>query len=75
VCTAGAFLTFFELIKIAGTTKSSVVIYLNTAIAVLLGIIGLHEPFTTSIAVGFPLVLIGSLVATTKDRQKSEELA
>ena len=40
LCTAGAFLVFFELIKEVGATRSVVVTYFNTAIAVVLGVIG-----------------------------------
>ena len=43
VCTAGAFLVFFELIKEVGATRSVVVTYFNTAIAVVLGIIVLQR--------------------------------
>lgn len=68
VCTAGAFLTFFELVKEVGATRSVVVTYLNTALAVVLGIAGLHEPLTAGIIVGFPLVLIGSIIATSTGR-------
>ncbi|HEY5302436.1 MAG TPA: DMT family transporter [Acidimicrobiales bacterium] len=64
-CTAGAFLTFFALVKEAGSNRSVVVVYSNTAIAVVLGIVGLHEPFTVGIAVGFPLIVIGSYLATS----------
>ncbi len=66
VCTAGAFLTFFELVKEVGATRATVVPYVNTAIAVVLGIVGLHEPLTVGIVVGFPLVLIGSIFATSR---------
>ena len=69
VCTAGAFLVFFELIKAVGTTRATVVTYVNTAIAVVLGIIGLHEPLTVGIGVGFPLVIVGSIVATGAPRE------
>ena len=65
VCTAGAFLTFFELIKDVGSTRASVVPYVNTALAVALGVIGLHEPLTLGIMIGFPIVLIGSFFATS----------
>lgn len=64
-CTAGAFLVFFELIKEAGSSRSVVVVYSNTAIAVLLGVVGLHEPFTIGIALGFPLIVLGSYLATS----------
>jgi len=65
VCTAGAFLVFFQLVKEVGSTRSVVVTYVNTGIAVVLGVIGLNEPLTAGIAIGFPLVLIGSIYATS----------
>jgi drug/metabolite transporter (DMT)-like permease len=65
-CTAAAGVTFFELVKEVGSTRSVVVTYLNTALAVVLGVIGLHEPLTVGIMVGFPLVLVGSIFATGK---------
>ena len=43
--------------------------YVNTAIAVVLGVVGLHEPLTVGIIVGFPLVLIGSIFATSSARR------
>ena len=64
-CTAGAFLTFFELVMEAGSTRSVVVTYVNTALAVVLGILLLNEPLTIGIVFGFPLVLIGSVLATS----------
>ncbi len=66
VCTAGAFLTFFELVKEVGSTRSVVVTYVNTALAVVLGIVLLNEPLTVGILVGFPLVLVGSALATSR---------
>ena len=68
LCTAGAFLVFFELIKEVGATRSVVVTYFNTAIAVVLGVIGLHEPLTIGIILGFPLVLVGCILATSSPR-------
>jgi drug/metabolite transporter (DMT)-like permease len=65
VCTCGAFLTFFELIKEVGSTRATVVPYVNTALAVVLGVIILHEPLTVGITLGFPLVLVGSYFATS----------
>jgi drug/metabolite transporter (DMT)-like permease len=66
VCTAGAFLVFFELVKEVGSTRSVVVTYFNTAIAVVLGVAILHEPLTAGIIVGFPLVLAGCVLATSR---------
>ncbi|MEO9180297.1 MAG: DMT family transporter [Acidimicrobiales bacterium] len=76
VCTATAFLVFFELVKEVGSSRSVVVTYFNTAIAVVLGIIGLHESLTAGIIFGFPLVLIGCIFATSgpKPAPPSEEL-
>ena len=54
-----------ELVKEVGATRAVVVTYLNTAIAVVLGIVGLHEPLTVGIAIGFPLVIVGCVVATS----------
>jgi len=42
------------------------VTYLNTAFAVVLGVIILDEPFTTGMAIGLPLVLIGSYFASRR---------
>ena len=46
VCTAVAFLFFFQLIDTVGPTRSTVITYLNPAVAVALGIVFLDEPFT-----------------------------
>ena len=73
LCTAGAFVTFFELIKEVGSSRSTVVVYSNTAIAVLLGIVGLHEAFTVGIALGFPLIVVGSFLATSSARHSSRD--
>lgn len=74
VCTAGAFLTFFELVKEIGATRATVVTYFNTAIAVVLGIVGLHEPLTAGIIVGFPLVIVGCVVATSMPKKSFSAL-
>lgn len=68
VCTAGAFVTFSALVREVGSTRAVVVTYVNTAVAVVLGIVGLHEPLTAGIAVGFPLVLVGCVIATSRTR-------
>ncbi|MCX6454142.1 MAG: DMT family transporter [Actinobacteria bacterium] len=64
--TAMAFILFFQLVKDIGTARGSLVTYLNTAFAVVLGVIILREPFTLGIALGLPLVLIGSYFASRK---------
>ena len=64
-CTATAFLVFFALIKDIGSSRSLVVVYANTGIAVALGIAFLREPLTLGIIMGFPLIVAGSYLATT----------
>ena len=66
VCSAIAFVLFFELIKQIGSARSTLVTYLNTAVALVLGILFLNEPLTIGIMLGFPLVLIGSYFASKK---------
>jgi drug/metabolite transporter (DMT)-like permease len=68
VCTATAFLVFFELVKEVGSSRSVVVTYFNTAIAVVLGVVGLHETLTAGIIFGFPLVLVGCIFATSSPK-------
>ena len=69
--TALAFILFFLILKELGPTRVSLVTYLNTAFAVLLGVIILGEPLTVGIIVGLPLVLIGSYFASRKSTPKT----
>jgi len=64
--TAMAFIYFFQLMNSIGPARSSLVTYLNTAFAVVLGVVLLREPLTLGIMVGLPLVLIGSYFASRK---------
>jgi drug/metabolite transporter (DMT)-like permease len=66
VCTAGAFLVMFELIGEIGPSRMVVVTYLNTAVAVLLGVWVLGESLTRGILLGFPLIIAGSVLATRR---------
>ena len=68
-CTALAFILFFIVIKEIGPARASLTTYLNTAVAVLLGVLILREPFTLGIAIGLPLVLYGSYLAGRKTSQ------
>ena len=67
ICTALAFLCFFALIAEAGAVRATVITYVNPAVALLCGIALLGEKLTAGILIGFPLVLIGSYLATRKD--------
>ena len=65
--TAFAFILFFKVMAEIGPARGSLVTYLNTAIAVVLGVIILNEPLTVGIVVGLPLVLVGSYLASRKN--------
>jgi drug/metabolite transporter (DMT)-like permease len=75
VCTALAFIGFFALIAEVGPTRATVFTYVNPAVAVTLGVILLNEPLTTGILIGFPLVLLGSFLATQRTRPAPRHLA
>jgi drug/metabolite transporter (DMT)-like permease len=68
LCTALAFLIFFKLLAEIGPARGSLVTYLNTSVAVVLGVIVLDEPITVGLIVGLPLVLIGSYLASKKSQ-------
>jgi drug/metabolite transporter (DMT)-like permease len=64
VCTALAFVLFFQLIADVGPTRATVITYVNPAVAALLGVTILSERFTAGMGLGFALVLAGSVLAT-----------
>jgi drug/metabolite transporter (DMT)-like permease len=66
VCTALAFLLFFALVAEIGPVRSTVITYINPAVAGLLGVVVLRENFTLGMGVGFLLVLAGSVLATRR---------
>ena len=63
ICTATAFLIFFALIAEAGPARATVIAYVNPLVAIVLGVIVLGEPLTMGMAVGFPMVIVGSILA------------
>jgi drug/metabolite transporter (DMT)-like permease len=64
LCTAVAFVLLFALIGEVGAPRAQVITYVNPAVALLLGVLVLGEPVTLGIVIGFPLVLVGSWLAT-----------
>jgi drug/metabolite transporter (DMT)-like permease len=66
VCTALAFLLFFALIAGIGPTRATVITYVNPAVALLCGVVFLDESLTLGMAIGFPLILIGSVVGARR---------
>lgn len=77
VCTALAFLIFFALIQGIGPGRATVVTYVNPAVAILLGVVLLGERLTLGMALGFPLILFGSVLAarTTGQSRRTDPLA
>lgn len=69
ICTAAAFLLFFKLIAEVGPARATVITYVNPAVALALGIVVLNESFTLATALGFALILLGSVLGTGRDRR------
>lgn len=67
--TAIAFVVFFTLVKEIGPARAELIVFVNVAVAVLLGIVILQEPFTIGMMFGFPLIIFGSYLAI-KQRQQ-----
>ena len=57
---------FFALIREVGPQRALVITFLNPAVAVLLGVLLLDEPFTLGLAVGLPVVVLGCVLATRR---------
>ncbi|MCW2577272.1 MAG: cyeA [Modestobacter sp.] len=77
VCTAVALALFFDLIREVGPQRALVITFVNPAVAVVLGVLLLDEPFTLGLAIGLPLVLVGCVLATRRspERTAASELA
>jgi drug/metabolite transporter (DMT)-like permease len=69
VCTALAFLLFFALIAEVGPARAPVFTFVNPAVAVVLGVVLLHEPLAWSTVAGFVLILSGSVLSTRRRRR------
>ena len=76
LCTAVAFLVFFALIAEAGPARATVITYVNPAVAIVLGAVVLSEPLTLGMVIGFPVVIVGSVLGTSRVRTDAQpELA
>jgi drug/metabolite transporter (DMT)-like permease len=71
ICTATAFLVMFALIAEAGPARMTLITYVNPAVAILLGAIVLSEPLTIGLAIGFPLVILGSVLGTWRSTPRT----
>ena len=75
ICTAVAFLVMFALIAEAGPARMTLITYVNPAVAIVLGALVLNEPLTMGLAIGFPLVIIGSVLGTWRSAPPPAEAA
>ncbi|WP_045746367.1 MULTISPECIES: DMT family transporter [Actinoplanes] len=64
LCTAVAFLAFYRLIGLVGSTRAGLVTYVNPVVAVLLGVTLLDEPVGVGTVAGFTLVVAGCWLST-----------
>ena len=62
------FVLFFALITEVGAPRATVITYVNPAVALLLGVVFLHESLGVGSFVGFALILVGSVLATAGAR-------
>ena len=70
VCSALAFVTFFALIREVGPARATVITYVNPVVAAIAGIVIGNEHLSTAMIAGFPLVLLGSYLATRTARPR-----
>lgn len=75
VCTIIAFLLFFALISEVGAMRATLVTYVNPAVAVVLGVTVLGEPFGAGTAAGFVLILGGCYLASRPPRRSARPAA
>jgi drug/metabolite transporter (DMT)-like permease len=73
ICSAVAFILFFALIKEIGPARATLITYLNTLVALVLGVVFLNEPITTGLIVGVPLILVGSWFAGRRHEVKAKK--
>jgi len=66
ICSALAFLLMVGLIAEIGPVKATTITYVNPAVAIIAGVVVLHEQVTVWTIVGFALVLSGSWLVTRR---------
>ena len=74
VCSALALSLCFYIIHHIGAARMAVVTYVNPAVAVLLGVVVLHESFGKGTVLGLALILLGSWLATHSGKPKESSV-
>jgi drug/metabolite transporter (DMT)-like permease len=75
LCTATAFLLLFALIAEVGAERSTIIAYINPAVAVLLGVSVLGEPLSAGILLGFALIIAGTYLSARRTGTGRDEAA
>ncbi len=73
VCTALAFVVFFALIAEVGPVRATVITYVNPAVAVVLGVSVLNEPFGIGTVVGFVFIVAGCYLSAGRPAAVASE--
>ncbi|WP_315095542.1 DMT family transporter [uncultured Cellulomonas sp.] len=73
LCTALAFVLFFQLIVEVGAARSTLVAYLNPVVAVALGALVLDEAITAGVLAATALILLGSAAASRRPREATQQ--
>ena len=63
VCTVLGLVVFFQLIAEAGPSRASIITYINPLVAVVVGVVALHEHVGAMSLIGLLLILAGSWLA------------
>ena len=69
--TAAGYVAYYALVQEAGAGRTAVTLYVNPAVAVLLGVVLLEEPLGPGAVVGLLLLLAGSRLAMGRSRWRS----
>jgi drug/metabolite transporter (DMT)-like permease len=68
VCSALAFVVLFALIREVGPVRATAITYVNPAVAIVAGVLLLHETVTVWTGIGFVLVIAGSWFVNRRQR-------
>jgi len=72
ICTAVAFLLYFNLLAHAGATIASSITFLIPVFGILWGVWLLHEHFTLKVACGMAVILLGTALITMKKTGRAQ---
>ena len=75
ICSALAFLLMVGLIAEIGPVRATTITYVNPAVAIIAGVVVLHEGISVWTIVGFVLVLAGSWLVTQRKKDAVAEPA